>query len=160
MKQRKAYLENEIKEEQRLLKTAEDYINYYNKGAALETAVNIYDYEIGFTEDEINYIKTLFIDTDYTISNIFSTSLDDTSTMIDRQLELYEDAMSKLSEVSRPQYQFTVELDNLLRIPEFADWNEDLRLMRFIRLGIRDDYSVKLRIIEIEYNPCEVDENL
>lgn len=160
MKQRKAYLETEINEEQRLLERAEDYINFYNKGAALETAIDIDSNEIGFTEDEINYIKTLFIDTDYTNSNIFSTSLDDTSTMIDRQLELYEDATNKLSEVSRPQYQFTVELDNLLRIPEFADWKEDLRLMRFIRLGIRDDYSVKLRIIEIEYNPCEVDENL
>ena len=32
--------------------------------------------------------------------------------------------------------------------------------MRFIRLGIRDDFSVKLRIIEMEYNPCEVDETL
>lgn len=153
MKVRKAVLEEKIGTLQSALAEVEDKIRETNTKNNLDTCRL-------FTNDEINYIRTLFIDTDYTNSNILSTSLDDAETLVDRSYELYKDASDKLSEVARPQYQFSVTLDNLLRIPEFADWNEDLRLMRFIRLGIRDDFSVKLRIIEMEYNPCEVDENL
>jgi len=108
----------------------------------------------------VKYLSNLLIDTDYVNSNIFATSADTVVTKIDREMELYNDATEKLSEVSRPQYEFRVELDNLIRIPEFEGWVEDLRLMRFIRLGVREDYIVKLRIIEIEYNPCEIDSNL
>lgn len=153
MKERKALLEQRIAELQAVLTEVEDSIRDANIANNLDTC------EL-FTEDEKNYIRTLFIDTDYTNSNILSTSLDNAETLVDRSYELYKDATDKLSEVARPQYQFSVSLDNLLRIPEFADWTEDLRLMRFIRLGIRDDFSVKLRIIEMEYNPCEVDETL
>lgn len=153
MKVRKAVLEEKIGTLQSALAEVEAKIRETNTKNNLDTCRL-------FTNDEINYIRTLFIDTDYTNSNILSTSLDDAETLVDRSYELYKDASDKLSEVARPQYQFSVTLDNLLRIPEFADWNEDLRLMRFIRLGIRDDFSVKLRIIEMEYNPCEVDETL
>lgn len=153
MKERKALLEQRIDSLQDTLTEVEGYIRDANIANNLDTCED-------FTEDEKNYIRTLFIDTDYTNSNILSTSLDNADALVDRSYELYKDAVDKLSEVARPQYQFSVSLDNLLRIPEFADWTEDLRLMRFIRLGIRDDFSVKLRIIEIEYNPCEVDENL
>ena len=113
-----------------------------------------------FTEDERKLIHTLLVDTDYTNSNILTTSIDTVSTTIDHEVELYEDAVEKLSESAQPQYSFKVSLDNLLRIPQFEGWVEDLRLLRFIRLGIRDDYSVKLRVVGIKYNPCEITPNL
>lgn len=137
----------------------EDYINPMNRLAQLETALDSSGNPL-FTADEIKLIDTLLIDTDYTNSNILATSLDTVVSTVDRAEELYNDAMEKLSEVSHPQYNFEVEMDNLLRIPEFQGWVGDFKLFHFIRLGIRDDYSVKLRIIEMEYNPCEVDDNL
>jgi len=102
----------------------------------------------------------LLVDTDYTNNNILTTSIDTLTTTINHELELYNDAVNKISEVAQPQYSFTVTLDNLLRIPAFEGWVEDLRLLRFIRLGIRDDYSVKLRVVGIKYNPCEVTPDL
>ncbi len=113
-----------------------------------------------FTENEINLITNLYHDTDYTNSNILTTSIDTAYTTIDREKELFDDAKDKLSEVSQPQYNFTVDLDNLLRIPEFKAWHDDFDLLSFIRVGIRDDYSVKLRIMGYTYNPCEIDPNL
>ena len=113
-----------------------------------------------FSEEEIKIISRLLIDNDYTNSNILATSIDDTTTKLDREKELYDDAVLKLSEVCRPQYTFELDMDNMLRIPQFQGWVDDLDLMHFIRLGIRDDYAVKLRVIEMSYNPCEVDENL
>ena len=68
--------------------------------------------------------------------------------------------MDKLSELCQPQYKFTTTLDNLYRLPEFADFAKDLKLLTYIRLGVRDDYSVKLRVVGITWNPCEVTPDL
>ena len=114
----------------------------------------------GFTSDELELIETLNHDTDYTNSNILTTSVDTTITKIDRELELYNDAVDKLSEVSQPQYRFQVDLDNLLNIPEFAGWKSKFALLNFFRLGIRDDYSVKLRMVGYSYNPCDITSDL
>lgn len=114
----------------------------------------------GFTADELTIISTLGHDTDYTNSNILTTSVDTAITTIDMERELYEDAISKLSELSQPQYRFSVDLDNLLNIPEFEGWQEKFKLLNFFRLGIRDDYSVKLRMIGYSYNPCDVTSDL
>lgn len=109
-----------------------------------------------FTQDEIDLITILLHDTDYTNTNIIPTQFDNTITLIDKEKELYEDAMEKLSEVSQPQYTFSVNLDNFLRLTQYDQWKDDFKLLKFIRLEIRDDYSVKLRIIGYRWNPCEV----
>lgn len=118
----------------------------------------IYNYDL--TEKEYILIQTLIHSTDYSNSNIFTTSLDTTVTKIDAEKSLFDDSRDKISEVSQPQFNFSVTLDNLMNIPEFSGWVEDCTLLRFIRLGVRDDYSVKVRIVGISYNPCERDENL
>ena len=112
--------------------------------------------EYGFTQEDLVIINSLFHDTDYQNTNIISTSIDTSITEIDREKELYDDSVSKLSEVSQPQYHFTVQMDNLYRIEEFKHWHGELDLLKFIRLGIQDDYSVKLRVVGITWNPCEV----
>ena len=98
--------------------------------------------------------------TDYQNSNILSTSVDNTVSIIDREKELFDDSTDKLIEVSQPQFTFHTQIDNLLRLKEFELWIDDLELLNFIRLGIRDDYSVKLRIIGIAWNPCEITPDL
>lgn len=130
------------------------YLFYYKDSSGND----VYNWDL--TKKEYILISTLIRNTDYTNSNIFKTSLDTAETKIDREKELFDDSVSKLSEVSQPQYSFTVDLDNLLRIPEFQNWIPDLRLYKFIRLGIRDDYSVKLRIVGMTYNPCEITPDL
>lgn len=114
----------------------------------------------GFTNQDIVTIHTLFHDTDYTNTNILTTSVDTTLTTIDREKELFDDAISKLSEVSQPQFNFTVDLDNLLQIPEFKNWVNDFKLLNFIRVGLKDDYSVKVRMVGYSYNPCDITSDL
>lgn len=118
--------------------------------------------EWGFTIDDINLFHTLMHDTDYTNENILTTSLNTTSTLtstetiIQKEKELYDDAVEKLSEISQPQITFSVSMDNIMQIKEFERLREDCSLLRFIRLGIRDDYSVKLRIVGRSWNPCDI----
>ncbi|WP_187117211.1 hypothetical protein [Blautia obeum] len=126
----------------------------------LANQVSLENESFGFTSSDLITIHSLFHDTDYQNNNILTTSLDTTKTKIDKELELYEDAMDKLSEAAQPQYKFSVTLDNLYRIPEFEDWESQLALLNFIRLGIKDDYSVKVRVTGITYNPCEITSDL
>lgn len=112
------------------------------------------------TDNELAILETLTVDTDYVNTNIVTTSVDTTLTKLDREMELYEDAVDKLSEVSQPQYSFSVSLDNLLYIPEFEGWVKDFKLLNFFWLGTRDDYSVKLRMVGYSYNPCEITDDL
>lgn len=144
-------LERKLKELEHMLGHIDDEISEMNEYAAIENP------DWGLSEDDIALFYTLGHHTDYQNSNIFTTSIDDAISTVDISHDLYEDAVSKLSEVSQPQYHFNVDLDNLLNIPEFMGWEPDLELLNYVRLGIRDDYSVKLRVISIKHNPCEWD---
>ena len=112
------------------------------------------------TDSELLLFNTLCRYTDYTNTNILTTSIDDTVTSFDDRLELYEDAVSKLSEVSQPQYSFSVDMDNFFDIPEFESWKDKFKLLRFMRVALRDDYFVKLRLVGYTTNPCEIDSML
>lgn len=114
----------------------------------------------GFTDEEKNIINKLFIDTDYTNNNIVTTTITTPSQKVDIEKELFDDAKNKLQELSQPQYRFTADIENLMQLEEFADQIDQLKLLHFIRLGIRDDYFVKMRVIGITYNPCEKDPNI
>lgn len=112
------------------------------------------------SDDEYIIYNTLIHDQTYTNSNIVSTSIDSTLDTIKVQETLYQDAIDKISELSQPQYTFTTEMDNLLRLEEFKCWRSSFVLGNFVRLGIRDDYSVKLRLIGRTWNPCAITPDL
>ena len=141
--------------------SAEKILNQYQSQMnELKSNASIDNKTWNFTDKEKITLYSLFHDEDYENTNILSTSLDDSITEIDREKELFDDATDKLSEVSQPQYKFTTSLDNLYNIKEFECWHDELKLLKFIRLGIRDDYSVKLRLISITWNPCEITDDL
>lgn len=133
---------------------------YSSQMSDMKKSASINNKDYGFTDEDKTVIYSLFHDQDYQNSNILKTSVDTSVTEIDREKELYDDAVEKLSEVAQPQFKFTVSLDNLYRIEAFKHWQGELELLKFIRLGIRDDYSVKLRVTGITWNPCDVTEDL
>lgn len=147
-----------LKDELSTLETSLDNID--TERAEMINKAKIDNAEWNLTKKELEIIARLTIDTDYTNNNIITTSLDTTITRIDREMELYENSLDKLSEVCQPQLDFSVELDNLLDIEVFSGWMNDFKLLNFFRLGLRDDYSVKLRMVKYIYNPCEKGEDL
>lgn len=147
-------LNNEMNNLQKELETID------NKRKAMVIQANISHSSYGLTKDELIIVNSLIYTKDYQNKNILSTSVDTTITIIDREKELYDDCISKISELCEPQFTFTTDVDNLLRIKEFQEWADDFKLLRYIRLGIRDDYSVKLRITGISWNPCEITPDL
>lgn len=106
-----------------------------------------------FTEEQLSTINLLFHDTDYTNENILITKLNDFSSKLDIEKELYADAEKELSELSVPQYTFSCSLDNLLSMDEFSCWHNDFKVGNFITLEVGKGVLTKLRLISISYNP-------
>lgn len=128
----------------------------------MNTHSELNDPQFGLTDKEYTAVMNIVRMGDYTNSNIFTTSLDDAITSYEHCEELYQDGLKRISETSQPQYQIETSLDNILSLNEYADvnsdnkqgWHNQFTVGNFIRVGLRDDYAVKLRLLTIAYNPC------
>lgn len=148
----------QLTDEIEVLKTEQKDIS--NQKTTMIADVSLENEKWKLSDDEHIIYNTLIHDQTYTNSNIVSTSIDSTLDTIKVQETLYQDAIDKISELSQPQYTFTTEMDNLLRLEEFKCWHSSFVLGNFVRLGIRDDYSVKLRLIGRTWNPCAITPDL
>lgn len=148
----------QLTDEIEVLKTEQKDIS--NQKTTMIADVSLENEKWKLSDDENIIYNTLIHDQTYTNSNIVSTSIDSTLDTIKVQETLYQDAIDKISELSQPQYTFTTEMDNLLRLEEFKCWRSSFVLGNFVRLGIRDDYSVKLRLIGRTWNPCAITPDL
>lgn len=106
-----------------------------------------------FTAAECKVLYRLFHDAQYSNENILSTSIDSSSEKIDRMVELLEDARDQASLVSRPQLTFSVNLDNIMALPEFEPYWRELKPGNYALVQYKDDTYVKLRIIGYKFNP-------
>ena len=113
-----------------------------------------------FSEKEIYIIKSLYNQATYSNENIIVTSLDTTVDAVDKALTLYKDAVEELYVESHPQYTYTDEIGNIYALPEFREYHDQLAVNDFVRLGLTDTRYVKLRVVEISYNPCDMDESM
>lgn len=128
----------------------------------MNTHSELNDPQFGLTDKEYTAVMNIVRMGDYTNNNIFITSLDDAITSYEHCEELYQDGLKRISETSQPQYQIETSLDNILSLNEYADvnsdnkqgWHNQFTVGNFIRVGVRDDYAVKLRLLTIAYNPC------
>lgn len=128
----------------------------------MNTHSELNDPQFGLTDKEYTAVMNIVRMGDYTNNNIFTTSLDDAVTSYEHCEELYQDGLKRISETSQPQYQIETSLDNILSLNEYADvdsdnkqgWHNQFTVGNFIRVGLRDDYAVKLRLLTVAYNPC------
>lgn len=128
----------------------------------MNTHSELNDPQFGLTDKEYTAVMNIVRMGDYTNNNIFTTSLDDAVTSYEHCEELYQDGLKRISETSQPQYQIETSLDNILSLNEYTDvdsddkqgWHNQFTVGNFIRVGVRDDYAVKLRLLTIAYNPC------
>lgn len=113
-----------------------------------------------FTAEELLILKTLTRQATYTNENIITTSLTTTESAVDKCKELYDDAIDGLYAESHPQYEYSDEVENIYALPEFKEYHDQLNINDFIYLEVMDDEYVKLRVTEISYNPCDMDESM
>lgn len=115
---------------------------------------------ISFSDKDLELLNKLYYDTDYVNDNMFLVSSDTQVTAIDEQQKLYDAAINDLSSTSQPQFKYSTTLDNFLAITQYSDFSKELNIGNYIRLDVRDNYQVKLRINSITFNPMVFDNDL
>lgn len=113
-----------------------------------------------FTEKEKYILSLLENQRTYTNENIITTTLDTTEDAVDKCKKLYDDAVEELYVKSHPQYTYTDDIENIYALPDFKEYHDQLAVNDFVHLGLNDNEYVKLRVIEISYNPCDLDESM
>lgn len=153
------------------IKSLEDLQNNYSvQRINLANSVSLENFKANnnvlFTEKDLNVINSMIREKDYNDPNVLITNLDDIVSTINAQEELYQAAIEELYILSQPQYSFQTELDNLYALEEFQSYHDDFDVGNFIRVGLEIHEEIfnfdfrKLRLISIEYNPLQSDENL
>ena len=112
-----------------------------------------------FTENELAEINHILHQTPYTNENIFVVSTDGLSDTVTIQQKLCETALDDISVYAIPQTIYSTTMDNILAASGNELHAHDLDYGNFIRLGIRDDYYIKLRVMQMSYNPFLYDNN-
>lgn len=105
----------------------------------------------GFTDVDKKVINLLYVDGNYSNSNILTTSLDTAVSEIDVQYDLLKDAEEELSAACQPQITFQADIDNFLCMPEFADY--DFTVGNYVAFEYSENYYVNLRLSSITFNP-------
>lgn len=134
--------------------------NQIAKDVLLENFGKVQNKYSAFTDKETYIIKSLYSQSTYTNENIIVTTLDSTADAVDKSKVLYDDALEELYVESHPQYTYTDDVENIYALPEFKEYHEQLAVNDFVRVGITDTNYIKLRVIEITYNPCDLDESM
>lgn len=143
------------------LKAANTVLENHNQVRRnLEQAVSKDNELFGFTKLDLLILGKLYNTTDYVNNNILTTALNTSDEVVDIQMKLLEEAREQLSIESQPQFTYTTSQDNLFALPEYKDLHRQLELGSFIRISLRDDYEVKLRVISLSFNPLLLDNKL
>lgn len=114
---------------------------------------------LSFSEKDLFELSKVYYDGDYSNENMFLTDSDDQVSTIDEQLKLLDAAIDDLYIASHPQYQYTTSLDNFLALYEYKDYIKNLNQGDYLRLTV-DNTVIKLRVVEIQYNPLIADNNI
>lgn len=155
-----------IKEREVEVSIAEGILNdYYNKRYEIMQKVKksnwvSSNYPDGFTDSDLEKLGRIYKSTDYVNENIIYTSISTNDDIIDKALELYKDAVENLYASSHPKLSYSTSQDNLLAMVDYSDYIADFNLFNFIRISIRDDYQVKVRVIEYSFNPMIYENDL
>jgi hypothetical protein len=115
--------------------------------------------KLQFTEHDLTELSKVYYDGDYSNENMFLTDSDDQVSTIDEQLKLLDAAIDDLYIASHPQYQFTTSLDNFLALADYEDYIKNINQGDYLWLTVYNKV-VKLRVVEIQYNPLIADNSI
>lgn len=115
---------------------------------------------LSFSEKDLFELSKVYYDADYSNENMFLTDSDDQVSTIDEQLKLFDAATEMLFIASHPQYQYTTSLDNFLALSEYNNYIKNINQGDYLWLTINNNNVVKLRLVEIQYNPLIADNNI
>lgn len=108
--------------------------------------------ENNFTPEQIANLNPFIREDQYEDSHFLITDLDDDKSAMETRQELLKAADKELAKISQPQLSFSMDLANILAIPEFEPVIDNFEVGNNVTVEIRPGYVVKTQILEVNLN--------
>ena len=135
------------------VKNETPYIGYYNSLGVLKSQMNyvksVVDMEKYFSEEDWLRLSPFIKEDEFNDSSFALTGYESEENRLSICRDLKSAAEKELQTLSRPSLEFSMDMANILAIPEFDPIRDNFALGNFITVGIRDDYIKKARILEV-----------
>ena len=109
-------------------------------------------YESHFTPAQLVKLNLFLREDEYSDSCFAFTDNDTDEDKTQTEKELYEAAKKELFKISRPQLSFDLSMANIYALKMYEKISGYFSVGNYITVGIRDDYFVHARIVEISLN--------
>lgn len=108
------------------------------------------DFEAFFDEDQWMRLSPLIREDEYTDDNFLLTGYESEMERLEVYKELREYAAKELKTLSQPSFEFSMDMANILALPEFEPIKNQFALGKFIRIGLRPGEVKKSRLLEVQ----------
>jgi len=105
-----------------------------------------------FTVDQWIRLSPLIKEDEFNDSNFLLTGYESEEERIKICQELMEAADKELKTLCKPSLEFSMTMANILALPEFEPLFDQFQLGNFIKVGIRDGYVKRSRLLEVNMN--------
>jgi hypothetical protein len=105
-----------------------------------------------FTEQELVRLSPFIREDEYSDSNFLLTTYESEEEEMNIKQELLNAGDEELKKICQPKLSFSATMANILAIPEFAPLRGQFKLGNFVRVGIRDGYVKRARLLEVQIN--------
>ena len=110
------------------------------------------DFEKFFTEDQWIRLSPLIREDEFSDSNFLLTGYESEEERLEICQELFDSANKELNTLCQPSLEFSMEMANILALPEFKPLINQFQLGNFVRVHIHDGYIKRARLLEIHLN--------
>lgn len=105
-----------------------------------------------FTVDQWIRLSPFIKEDEFNDSNFLLTGYESEEERIKICQELMEAADKELQTLCKPSLEFSMTMANILALPEFEPFFDYFQLGNFIKVGIRDEYIKRARLLEVNMN--------
>ena len=135
------------------LKGTTPYVAYASSQGLYQTKMDWItkqtDFENFFTEDQWIRISSFIREDEFSDSNFLLTGYESDEERLEICRELMDSANKELNARCQPSLKFSMDMDNILALPEFKSLVDQFQLGNFVRVHIRDGYVKRARLLEV-----------
>ena len=138
------------------LRNSIPYIAYKESRGVYQAKMDRYsqltDFEAFFYEDQWIRLSPLIREDEYNDSNFLLTGYESETERLEVCNELMEYASKELKTLAQPSLEFSMNMANILALPEFEPIKNQFALGNFIRIELRPGNVKRARLLEVQLN--------
>ena len=134
------------------------YVSYAHSQGLCLAKMNMIKEEVdmsnpdNFTEQELVRLSPFIREDEFSDSNFLLTSYESEEEEMKVKQELLKAGEEELKKICQPKLSFNATMANILAIPEFAPIRNQFKLGNFVKVGIREGYVKRARLLEVNIN--------